>query len=279
MELTKWKVHGEIMVSNLSREDMANRVSAASALIKTMCGIGNNAAWSCCLEAMDHLRQHPNFRHHVKKGFNAAMEEFKQYERRLVYANENRLFHLGDLTPEFRKRYGNISDREYYDYWCSTGATAYAQKRTWAVNLWNKYRLSMLHHGVPHEDIVAWGMVGSASLRLAQCIYENNIEVAVQDHGIPKPLLEVLFGGLNIKTVADRWDAALPLIEPRTNGYELDDAEVLNIQLGMDQLAEEWTSMATMTDALTESTEAYNEIFRTQGEQKKALRLIAEMKD
>lgn len=277
--ITRWKVNGQIIASELSREEMASRVGKSSALIKMMCGIGNNAAWACCLEAMDQLRRHPRFRHRVKQVFKAAMEEFKAYERRLVYATENRLFHLDDLTPEYRKRYGNISDREYYEYWCSTGATAYSQKRMWAMNLWNKYRLSLIRHKVPNEGIVAWGMTADAALRLAQCIYENNIKVCACDYEVPQPLLEVIFGGLNVKRVADKWDAALMMLEPLTDTYELEDIEQKNIQLGLDQLMEEWTSMATAVDALTETTEAYDDVFRTKGEQKKALRQIAEMRD
>ena len=277
--MTKWKVNGQVISTELSREEMAKRVSKSSALIKMMCGIGNNAAWACCLEAMDQLRQHPNFRHKVKQGFNAAMEGFKAYERCLVYATENRLFHLDDLTPEYRKRYGNISDREYYEYWCSTGATAYSQKRVWALNLWNKYRLSLIRHKVPNEELVAWGMTADAALRLAQCIYENNIKVCACDYEVPRLLLEVIFGGLNVKRIADKWDAALMMLEPLTDTYELEDIEQKNIQLGLDQLMEEWTSMATAVDALTETTEAYDDVFRTKGEQKKALRQIAEMRD
>lgn len=274
--LTRWKVHGEIIASNLSKEEMGCRVAKASGTIKTMCGIANNAAWACCLEVMDKLKGHPNFRHRVKKGFMGAMEEFNVYERNLVYAQHNRLFHLADLTPEYRKRYGNITDREYYEYWCGTGATAYAQNKGWINNLWNKYRLSLIRHKIPNEDATAWAMTAMAALRLAECIYRNNIDVCVQDYAIPKALLEEIFGGLNMKNVADRWDAALSLLEPKTEGYELDEDEVKNIQFGLDQLMEKWTDISTLCDALTETTQAYSEVFRTKGEQKKALRKIAE---
>lgn len=277
--MTKWKVNGQIIATHLNSEELGHRVFKSSVLIKTMCGIGNNAAWACCLEAMDQLRRHPNFRQRVKQAFKAAMEEFKAYERRLVYATENRLFHLDDLTPEFRKRYGNITDREYYEYWCATGATAYTQKRAWAVNMWNKYRLSLIRHKVPHEDKVAWGMAACACLRLAQFIYEQNIKVCAKDHEVPAQLLEAIFGGLNVKAIADKWDKALMLLEPKTEGYELEKIEVKNIQLGLDQLMEQWTSTATMTDALAETTEAYDDVFRTKGEQKKALRQIADMRE
>lgn len=277
--MEKYNINGHIIATHINSDELGHRVGKSSALIKTMCGIGNNAAWACCLEAMDHLRRHPRFRHQVKHGFKAAMEEFKAYERRLVYATENRLFHLDDLTPEYRKRYGDITDREYYEYWCNTGATAYAQKRVWAVNVWNKYRLSLIRHKVPHEEEVSWGMAACACLRLAQFIYEQNIKVCANDYEVPAQLLEVIFGGLNVKPIADKWDKALMLLEPKTEGNELEDIEAKNIQLGLDQMMEQWTSTATMTDALAETTEAYNDVFRTKGEQKKALRQIAEMRE
>lgn len=275
----KYKANGQIVTSTLSSVEMADAVGRSSAHIKTMCGIGNNAAWTCCLEALDHLRRHPNYKHRVKQGFKAAMEAFMAYERRLVYATNNRLFHIDDLMPEHRKRYGNISDREYYDYWCATGATAYARERAWAVNLWNKYRLSLIRHKVPHEEDVAWGMAACTCLRLAQCIYENSVMVCEREHGVPAVLLEDIFGSLSLKPVAERWDKALMALEPFTETYDLDDDERKNIQFGLDQMMEKWTDTNTMAGALAESTEAYDEVFRTKGEQKKALRQIAELRE
>ena len=64
----------------------------------------------------------------------------------------------------------------------------------------------------------------------------------------------------------------------RCEPEELSEEQQKNIQNGLDQLMEEWTSVATMTDALAETTEAYDEVFRTKGEQQKALRLIADMR-
>jgi len=277
-DMQAFKVNGQVIVTELSQAEIVKNVARASALIKTMCGIGNNAAWACCLEAMDYIRQHPNYRHKVKKAFHDVMEAFKAYERKLIYTSKNRLFHLDDLTPEYRKRYAAITDREYYDYWASTGATAYMRKRQWVTNLWNKYRVSLVHHAMPNATITAWSMTACAALRLAQAIWENNVRVCVNEYKVPEPLLKELFGDLNLKAIADKWDSAITRLSPETIGYELESTEQKNIQNGLDQLMEEWTSVATMTDALAETTEAYDEVFRTKGEQQKALRLIADMR-
>lgn len=278
MVVSTYKINGRIITCSLNREEMATAVSSSSAYIKQMCGIGNNAAWSAALEALDHVRQHPRYKQAVKKAFLAAIEMFRQYENRLVYAEQNRMFHLDDLTPEYRKRYGNVSDREYYDYWASTGATAYARTRRFVTSLWNKYRLSLISHEIGHADIVAWAMAADACLRLAQCIYEQCVEVCIAEYKAPREILHVIFGQLNIKHIADAWDKALNMLAPETEHYELSDLEKRNIQNGLDQLMEEWSGANTLTDSITESTEAFGEIFRTKGEQKKALRMLAEMR-
>jgi hypothetical protein len=272
-------IRGERLVLPMTQGELTDRVAKVAGLVKTMTGIGNNAAWSATLEALDNLRLHSNFRHLVKREFNFAIVEFKAYEHRLVYAEANRLFSVSDLTPEYRKRYGNISDREYYDYWAATGTTAYYQKRQWMTNLWNKFRLSLIGHNVPDPDTVAWGMAADACMKLAVCIYENAIKVGVDDFGVPRPMLEVIFGSLNISPVEKRWDRALMMLEPFTATYELNEQEQRNIQLGLDQLQEEWTSCATLREALSETTEAYEDVFRTKGEMKKALRYIETIRE
>ena len=275
--MNKFRIRGEIVAVNMSQEELSARVGRGSAFIKTSVGIGNNAAWACCQEALDHLRQHPNFRHRVKHGFMSAMEAFKAYERGLIYATENRLFHLDDLLPEYRKKYGDITDREYYEFWCGTGVDAYHKKHVWVMNLWNKFRLSLIAHKVNNAEIVAWGMTADATLKLATCIYENSIVTCVEDYNVPRQLLEAIFGGLKIVDIEKRWDNALALIEPFTATYDLTEQEQKNIQHGLDQLQEEWTSIATLKDSLLDAIDAYDDVFRTKGEMKKAKRHVAEM--
>lgn len=277
--MLKVNIHGERLALPITQEELTERVARMSALIKTMTGIGNNASWAACLEALDQLRKHPRFKHAIKREFTLAIDAFKAYEARLIYTNENRLFCVADLTPEFRKRYGNITDREYYDYWAATGSTAYVQKRQWMTNLWNKFRLSLIWHKVPNPDVVAWGMAADACLKLAACIYENAVKVGVDEYGIPRQLLDAIFDDLKISEIEKRWDRALMMLEPFTGTYDLTELEQKNIQFGLDQLQEEWTSCATLRGALSETTEAYEEVFRTKGEMKKALRFIEKIRE
>lgn len=275
--MIKYKVGSDIVAVNMSMEDFANSVSYAAAYVKTIVGIGNNAAWAATLEALDHLRQHPNFRHMVKREFNFAIVEFKAYEQRLIHTTNNRLFHVTDMAPEYRKRYGDITDREYYEYWAASGTTAYYREHQWVTSLWNKFRLSLIAHHVPNEDIVAWGMTADACLKTALSIYENSLLVAERENGVPMTVLRAIFGSLSIASVERRWDRAMMMLEPLTAGYELTPTEQKNIQNGVDQLSDAWSSCATLRQSLAETTEAYEEVFRTKGEMKKALRVIGEI--
>lgn len=275
--MLRLQINGNVLATKWNQEELTERVARASSLIKTMAGIGNNAAWAACLEALDHVQKHPAYRHRIKAMFKAAADAFRQYEHRLIYAETDRLFRLDDLTPEYRKRYGDITDREYFDFWAATGATTYSEKRQWVMNLWNKYRVSLMRHKMKHECEVAWAMTGEACLRLAEAVVENSIKTCALDYEVPEALLHAIFDQLSVKAVADRWEQAVYMLTGKDYQYELEDYEQKNIQLGLDQLMEEWTSVATLTLSLYETTEAYDDVFRTPGEQKKALRQIQQM--
>ena len=93
---------------------LRRKVEIAASQVKLVCGVGNNAAWAVCLEAMDHLKQHPRFRHTVKQRFKEAMEAFKQYESALIYPGQGvRYFDIvrwGEgataLADKGKKQYG-----------------------------------------------------------------------------------------------------------------------------------------------------------------------------
>lgn len=110
-------------------KDLAQRMAKASGIVKLICGVGNNAAWLVVLDGYDHARKCKAYKHEVKRAFKMAIEEWHHYEARLVYAKENRMFHLDDLGEKARKTFGDISDREYYDFWSSVGGPAYEKTR------------------------------------------------------------------------------------------------------------------------------------------------------
>lgn len=265
------RVKGSSILTKYDKKELTLRMSKASGVIKTNCGIANNAAWAATLEAHDHVKNHPRYRFNVKRAFREAIDLFRRRELQIVHDEKNRLFHLADLLPESRRRYGDITDSDYYEYWCSSGQTAYYQKRAWATAVRNKFRLTLERHGVPYADDASWAMMADACLRMAQARYANVTNFCVEEWQVPRALVDDIFGLLNMEAVADKWDAALTLLVPETANYKLEESEQRNIQLSLDQLMEQWTSVVTITDSLHETIQERDDIFRSKKEQRKAL--------
>jgi arsenate reductase-like glutaredoxin family protein len=63
-----------------------------------------------------------------------------------------------------------------------------------------------------------------------------------------------------------------------TLNYALDPVEDKNIEMGIVQLAETWVNPDYIYDSISETLPEYEEIFRTKGEMKKALRNLEEVR-
>lgn len=256
---------------------MTRRMAVASSVVKLVCGVGNNAAWLIMLDAMDHARQCRRFRMDVKRLFNSCVIMFHNYERALIYANHNRFFHVEDMDVNVRKKYGAISDREYYDFWATTGATAYQATRPMITSLANKYRLSLLRHGVEDAGHVAWVMTAMAALELAARMYDSAIREVIKGYDLPEKLVRNVFGKFSLEPINRRWHDAMTALSPDSE-YELESTEKKNIEHGLAQLFEAWMSLDTLFDSVSDTVADYQEVFRSKGEQKKAMREIAEIK-
>lgn len=248
-----------------------------SGVFKLYCAVGNNAAWMACLDAHDRIKQHRNYRHRVKQLFQRTLEDFHAYERTLLHSSRNRMFHVADLEPAARKKYGDISDREYYDMWVGVGCTVYQKTRPLITSLWNKYRLSLIAHGIAQPDIVAWAITGQACLELACTIFESATDVACNQHGVPHSVSNEVFGAFNLRKVADAWRMARIALDPVADSYEVEGMEKRNIDLGMDQLQDAWMNPRIVNGSTAETITDYEDIFRTKGEMKKVLKYIAEV--
>lgn len=268
-----------------AREDIVRRMVNAAALVKLVCGVGNNAAWMVVLDAYDHAKRCRRYHASVKGGnrvsylFKHAIQEWHSYEHALIYATENRMFCLADMTPEVRRRFDkDITDREYYDFWASVGGSAYSKTRPLLTSLWNKHRLSLQHHGVADADHVAWVLTASTALELAVYLYKRAINQCVKDMRIPRHICERVFGQFNIQRVADAWYNAMMALSPGCE-YPLDDLEKRNIEHGLNQLSDAWLDPTILYESTMQSVEDYDEVFATHGQQLKAIREIAEVKN
>ena len=281
--------------TNLTDEQltkMCELVNQTSGLVKTTVGTGNNAAWMACLDALDQIRKHPRYRRGLKGGgtvkseFKHCFDMLKAYERQLLFSDENRFFHVADMEPETRKIYGpDFTDRQYYDFWAAFGFKAYQSTKPFFTSLVNKLRLAYLGHGVPYPDIMGWASAAECALDIAVKIWESAIRSCdtLQQQcthlNIREEQWRYLYKDFNLKAVADYWERSVNDLAGVPPTFQLTETEHRNIQAGYDQLAEMWLDADTLFGSRIETAQDFAEIFRTNGEMKKAMRSFGEMRD
>ena len=257
----------------------------ASAVVKTVVGIANNAAYMACLDAFDQVRRHPRYQARVKGGHTVAwlykrvFNALKEQERTLIYTQENRFFHVANMSPQVRKTYGDITDREYYDFWAAFGFTAYDSTRPFFTSLVNKLRLSYQAHGASHADILAWSHAAGMTLDMAVEVYGCAVDQCATGYpAIPPRKWRTLFKDFSMSAVADMWMKAHEALSVETT-FEFSLQETKNIALGYYQLRDMWMDEKTLFGSRIKTAEDYAEVFRTNGEMKKTQRIFAELRD
>ena len=183
---------------------------------------------------------------------------------------------MGEQT---RKIYGNITDREYYDFWTATGANVYTDTRLLVTSLQNKFRLVYEKHKFKHPETLAWAYVGGACLTLAVQILKLTINAVHDEYKIPSRACNEVFGQFRIDHIAKTWNEATRLLEPRAHEIVLEDIEQKNINQGLQQILEQWGDPVTHLSSAILNIQEYEEVFRTKGEMKKALRSLRETRD
>lgn len=257
----------------LTIEQLNKALPYASAVIKQVLGVANNMAQVAMFNARDDISRHPRFRQQVKQAFNQAFKAWDEYESRLLNPAGVRYFHVEDMPPEVRKRYGNITDREYYEFWQNVGWSVYAKYRNYVTALDNKFKLSLQRHGVPHAELLCRAMTAEQLLNIAEQRYRDATKTVHQEFGLPQEALTILFGQFNLHAVHERWAKATTLLVPN---FPLDEVEDKNLRMSVEQLYEIVADIPEMYDGIVKSAEDYEEVFRTKGEWKKALRELRE---
>ena len=265
-------------------EEIVKAVSNAAAIFKLVCGVGNNAAWLAMMDGYDHAKRCKAFRRSLKGGhmvgwyFKKAVNDFKDYERQLLTTEKNRMFHVADMTEDVRRKYGDISDAQYYEFWKGVGGVAYAKTKPMITSLWNKYRVSLVKHDVKDAEHVAWVMTAQAAIDLSLAMYESSMKECQTGMNLHRQLLDGIFGQFSLKTVSKDWMRALMLLAPETDNYQLDSTEERNIDLGLQQLMEAWLDPELLYSSASGAVDDYEEIFATKGFVKKVQREIAEVR-
>ena len=262
-------------------QQLVECLGATTALVKLCCGIGNNAAWMVCLEARDMAKKHPDYRKRMKGGhtpewyFKRVIKMHEEYERRLIYGGPLYFFRMQDLKPEVRKQYGDISDREYYEFWCAIGEKAYSNTRPYITCLANKFRLCFERHGNSHPDISAWLCVAQCCLHIACDIFNSSIRNAAKAFGAIEYRLRREFVAFDMAPLEKAWTEAGKALDPFITS-QLDETEERNIALGIEDLTKRWIATQTLYGSMADTFEDYEEVWRTPGYQDKAIRSVYE---
>ena len=273
-----------LIIKNMMYEEIVKAVSNAAAIFKLVCGVGNNAAWLAMMDGYDHAKRCKAFRRSLKGGhmvgwyFKKAVNDFKDYERQLLTTGKNRMFHVADMTEDVRRKYGDISDAEYYEFWKGVGGVAYAKTQPHITSLWNKYRVSLIKHDVKDAEHVAWVMTAQAAIDLSLAMYESAMKECETGMNLHRKLLDGIFGQFSLKTVSKDWMRALMLLAPETDNYQLDSTEERNIDLGLQQLMEAWLDPELLYSSASGAVDEYEEIFATKGFVKKVQREIVDVR-
>lgn len=168
----------------------AETVSQASSLVKLIDGVVNNAAWAACLDAYECIEPLKRFNQQVKGGdtagygYQRCFKALKEYQRNLIYASENRFFHVADMTEETRSFYAkDMTDEQYYDFWASFGFKAYQDNRPFLTCLVNKLYLVYKKGNVKHAEAAAWSMGAFMSLNVATECHADAIKAVARQWG------------------------------------------------------------------------------------------------
>lgn len=270
-----------------------------SGFVKIVCGVANNAALPIMMDCLDKIadkrsnesygerpcRPHPGYRHAAKAAFINVLNEKRNYRCTLLYppAGHVRFFHVDDMTDQSKQRYTKqMTDREFFEFWEGTGTLAYQKSQPLLGSLWNKFRLSMIQHGVEHEELIAWGLVADAVLEIAVTIYNGVIDSVSEACGgkISHTRMNSIYGSFSLKRVSDAWKHALGLLEPRIRDYVVDEDKERNVLLGIEQLRELWMSADMPFDATIAAVEDFgDEIFSTRGHARKSILELTEMRN
>lgn len=268
------KTNDDIKMQNERIRELEDRVWKASGMVKALTAMPNNVVFIVLYEAYHKLRRHPSFKQNVKRAFNSAMQYYKDYEKQLYGAMENRMFHVDDLVAETRKRYGNITDKDYYDLWQDMGSTGYHLTRPHIDALTHKFQLSLEKRDVPHADILAYVLTASTMLSIAVGFYKSAVELCLTEFKLPKRIVELLYSQFSLEKVEKAWSKAACGI--CTKAYELEDIETRNIEISIKDISDIFSDEDNMLVAVRNSVENMEELFRTKGEMKKMLRMISE---
>ncbi len=263
-----------------TKQEFLDAVNVACSVMKMAVGVCNNATFEFLLNAHEMIKHHPAYKGKAEKMFLKVFRAWRTYENNLLYASQNRFFHVDDMSEQVRKRYGDdITDSQYFGFWKGLGSLAYVETKPLIGSLANKFRLSLVHNGIEHAEPLGYGLAAAECLELCNETWEESIRQSVEVSAVPKDILVRLFRGFSLQGIADLWSRALCELAPEARNHKVSYFDEQNITLGVKQLQEKWSHPAFMFESASANVSDWREVFRSKGEYIAALTELNEVKE
>lgn len=259
-----------------TKEELTMRLTHAAELVKMVCGAANHMARLVMLDAHDLASKHPNYKHKVKKTYKQALEEFENIDKRLRNAGDAGFFNLKNLPPEVRKKYGNITNSDYFEYWQSLGTESFVYNRNLIGDLKNAYKTSLNNNNIEYADTISYVMAANAMLHLAVKVYNEAIDCEMRNgcKGVTKETLNRIFECFCPKKVLNLWDNAMRMCFPEAFKVKPSEEDNEKIKAFLLLLEDSVTKPQLLYLYVERSINSYEEIFRTKTEKKEVLKQI-----
>lgn len=257
------------------RDELLRCIISASGIVKLVCGVGNNTACILLYNAIDAVKRSPLYRQRVKKLVNMTDEEYRSYERRLLYANTNRFFAVCDMGEEQKRAYtSSLSDSQYFEMWQGLNSAAYSECKPLLDSLSHKYYKMLCRHKCQYPQTVKECLLALTMLEIADKMYQSAIDSITIDSPITKKLADELFSSFSMAKVIKQWRMVVDAVSTGDESMSITDDEQHDIDLGLQQIEEIMFNVDTLFDAFQDTVHEYAEVFRTKGFQKKALKSV-----
>ena len=244
-----------------TKDEYVNAVNQSASVMKVTIGCCHNATYLVLVDAHDSIKSHPGYSGRAGSMFRKVFKEWKTYENNLLYSQRNRFFRLSDMSAEARSRLGNITDREYFEFWQGLGSKMYTETKPLISSLANKFRLSLEHNGVKHPVPLSKGLAAIACLEMSCDAWESVINQNVEDFAIDRNLLSSLLKGFLLRNIADLWSKALSALDPSTCDHKVNSFDEKNISMSINQLFLKWTDPTLVLDSTAADIMDFADIF------------------
>lgn len=251
----------------MTQEDLIIRSKryAISGWVKQIAGIVNNATWFAMIDAIDAVRKHPRYKQRVKLDFKTALQKFKDYEAILQCDEHRGLFDLKNLTPEARKKYGSITNQDYYEYWCAVGGSAYMLSKDKMQEITDALTEHLNTEGYNHTDILAKLLLASTCMEHAILCVDGIIEAGCRDVRLSVADGKKFYSVLSLRPVHTAWQKAISTLEPSIGDMLVPE----HVYKHYDGLGELWRSEEFIINCIRKTSVDYEEIFRNKTELRK----------